>query len=68
MKTKINPLAIMIILIVSIVLSSCSHTKEIVAYQCPMKCEKEKTYEQAGKCPVCKMSLKGVEASKHNHD
>lgn len=25
------------------------------AYQCPMKCESEKTYPQPGSCPVCKM-------------
>ena len=27
-------------------------------YQCPMDCEEGKTYEEAGKCPVCKMDLK----------
>jgi hypothetical protein len=27
------------------------------SYACPMKCEKDKKYEQAGKCPVCKMDL-----------
>jgi hypothetical protein len=27
-------------------------------YQCPMDCEKGKTYEEAGSCPVCKMDLK----------
>jgi len=27
------------------------------AYQCPMKCEGEKTYYKPGKCPVCKMNL-----------
>jgi Cu2+-exporting ATPase len=26
-------------------------------YQCPMKCEGEKVYDQPGKCPVCKMNL-----------
>lgn len=26
-------------------------------YSCPMKCEGEKTYPQAGKCPVCGMDL-----------
>ena len=26
-------------------------------YQCPMKCEGDKVYEEAGKCPVCKMEL-----------
>ena len=51
--------------------------KETVAmhYQCPMKCEGEKTYAKAGKCPVCQMDLKKVEAKKvndghegHNHN
>lgn len=27
-------------------------------YQCPMDCEKGKTYDAAGSCPVCKMDLK----------
>lgn len=29
-------------------------------YQCPMKCEREKTYDQPGRCPVCKMYLQPV--------
>ena len=36
-------------------------------YQCPMKCEGDKTYDKPGKCPVCKMDLKKVEGE-HNHD
>jgi len=27
-------------------------------YQCPMDCEKGKSYSKAGNCPVCKMELK----------
>lgn len=27
-------------------------------YQCPMKCEGEKTYDKPGTCPMCKMDLK----------
>ena len=27
------------------------------SYRCPMNCEKGKTYEKAGKCPVCGMDL-----------
>ena len=27
-------------------------------YQCPMDCEKGKTYDEAGDCPVCNMGLK----------
>ncbi len=37
---------------------------EVVAppprFQCPMRCEKEKTYDQPGKCPVCEMALEAV--------
>lgn len=29
-------------------------------YQCPMDCEKGKTYEVAGSCPVCKMDLAAI--------
>ena len=29
-------------------------------YQCPMKCEGDKTYEEPGACPVCKMDLAEV--------
>ena len=38
------------------------HAKEEMAsgdvYQCPMDCEKGKTYDKEGSCPVCKMDLK----------
>lgn len=29
-------------------------------YQCPMKCEGDKTYKASGSCPVCNMHLKQV--------
>lgn len=29
-------------------------------YQCPMKCEGEKTYAATGTCSMCKMDLKEV--------
>ena len=29
-------------------------------YKCPMDCEKGKTYDKAGSCPVCKMDLQKV--------
>lgn len=37
-----------------------NHDSEMAstAYQCPMDCEKGKTYEGEGSCPVCKMDLK----------
>ena len=36
-----------------------------LAYQCPMDCEKGKTYDAVGTCPTCKMDLKEVKA-KHS--
>ena len=39
-------------------------TKQQVArssYQCPMKCEEEKTYNKPGKCAVCNMNLRKIE-------
>ncbi len=47
-------------------ISSCNSTTEKKteaktekqeAYQCPMKCEGEKTYPQPGQCPSCNMEL-----------
>jgi hypothetical protein len=35
-------------------------TAETQKYACPMQCEGDKTYEQAGKCPVCKMDLQEI--------
>ncbi|HLO71787.1 MAG TPA: heavy metal-binding domain-containing protein [Flavipsychrobacter sp.] len=40
-------------------LSSCGEEK-FSKYQCPMKCEQEKTYDKPGTCPVCGMKLKGI--------
>ena len=35
-----------------------SHSKTI--YQCPMKCEGDKTYDEPGNCPICNMHLAPV--------
>ncbi len=32
----------------------------MAVYQCPMKCEGDKTYDKPGTCPVCKMDLKQI--------
>lgn len=39
------------------------------AYSCPMKCEKDKTYDKEGKCPSCGMALKETkdEHAGHKH-
>ena len=31
-----------------------------VKYQCEHKCEGDKTYDAAGKCPACQMEMKEV--------
>jgi len=37
-----------------------NHSEEMAmaVYQCPMKCEGDKTYAETGTCPTCKMDLK----------
>jgi hypothetical protein len=42
-------------------------TETKVAYACPMKCEKDKTYDAVGKCPVCKMDLAAQGDKKEGH-
>jgi outer membrane protein assembly factor BamD (BamD/ComL family) len=32
-----------------------------VMYQCPMKCEEDKMYDEEGDCPVCGMPLERVD-------
>lgn len=62
---------IRIILSVAIAVFSCTAlnaqtsinktvSTDTVVYQCPMKCEGEKTYDKAGKCPKCNMNLKAI--------
>lgn len=51
-----------ILFVALLALSACnvgnSKNKNEGLYQCPMKCEAEKTYQAKGACPVCKMDLK----------
>ncbi len=54
---------ITLILVVAIGFVSCKDTTNKAAevtYQCPMKCEGEKTYSEPGTCSVCKMDLQPV--------
>ena len=39
---------------------ACGNATAKTAYQCPMKCEGEKTYDTAGKCPQCGMDMEKV--------
>lgn len=47
------------------------HSSDEIAmatYQCPMDCEKGKTYDAEGSCPVCKMDLKELKAEAEHAD
>lgn len=50
--------------------SEKSATEESVTsqYQCPMKCESEKTYDKPGQCPTCNMDLEKVEEMHEHHE
>jgi Cu(I)/Ag(I) efflux system membrane fusion protein len=70
---KIFGLLALLLLALAACKSRTDHSKHggtaATAYQCPMKCEGEKTYPQPGACPVCKMDLKPVEMSAgHDHE
>lgn len=43
-------------------------TEVVKAYACPMKCEGDKTYDKAGKCPTCGMALKEKNENHSNHN
>ena len=62
---KILFFGLVIFLSISFLFISCGHeskTKEPDdSYQCPMKCEGDKTYAQLVSCPVCKMDLRPIE-------
>ena len=76
MKKLVLSLAILAIMGVS--LTACKNeTKEEtkseavakVEYQCPMKCEGDKTYtDKNTKCPECGMGLKEVEQEEDHSD
>lgn len=63
MKTLKN---IMVVLLIFIAFQSCNSDKKsknttTKIYQCPMHCEGDKTYNEKGSCPICKMDLALVE-------
>lgn len=65
MKRNIKIYTTAILFAMSFLVISCNNSKnkETVKYQCPMKCEGEKTYDKAGSCPVCEMDLEVLEES-----
>lgn len=58
-RTGILKYSLIFILVASIGACNTKKKEETahVHYECPMHCEGDKTYEQAGSCPVCKMDL-----------
>ena len=73
MKTKIKIIASSMLLATAFLVTSCNNapksenteteqTDQVAQakYQCPMKCEGDKTYDEPGKCPKCGMDLKEV--------
>lgn len=52
-----------LLLVVLTTLTSCKERSQTaaedlaIAYECPMHCEGDKTYDKEGSCPVCKMDL-----------
>lgn len=62
-KTTYN---LLILLICTLLFIACSTkpAEEITeVYQCPMKCEGEKTYDQSTTCPVCGMKVVAIDES-----
>jgi protein SCO1/2 len=62
LKIIFSVFVLMMILVSCISNKSEKISDELAVYQCPMQCEGEKTYSEAGSCPVCKMDLQPVEA------
>ncbi len=59
---KTNTLSFFVALSILFLMTACgSEIDGTPPYQCPMKCEGEKVYSEAGSCPVCKMDLKPIE-------
>ena len=50
---------------VAYIITEHNHSDDMAmfTYQCPMKCEGDKTYTEAGTYPTCKINLKKVEAT-----
>lgn len=63
MKRYIIFTAVLSFLILTNACDQKKPSESMVAYQCPMKCEGDKTYDKPGTCPVCKMDLKQLGAS-----
>ncbi len=66
MRSTMRLLTIFLFALTGIVSNSSAMSVSVtdtVRYQCPMKCEGEKTYDHPGTCPVCGMDLEKMEAN-----
>ena len=65
MKRKIKIYTTAIIFAMTLTVFSCNSgsKQEKAKYQCPMKCEGEKTYDKPGNCPVCEMELEVLDTA-----
>lgn len=61
MKSIFKSSSLVILLIGFFWTVSCKETKKQTAYQCPMQCQGDTTYDAPGKCPVCEMDLEPIE-------
>ncbi|MEP6795794.1 MAG: heavy metal-binding domain-containing protein [Saprospiraceae bacterium] len=67
MRKAMRPLTIFLYFLTGIISNSTAMTVSLtdtVRYQCPMKCEGEKTYAHPGTCPVCGMNLEKIQEEK----
>ena len=62
---KLTISVLVLLMVVTSCKSDASKTSDtaLVMYQCPMQCEGDKTYDEAGSCPICNMDLKQVETA-----
>ena len=72
MKSSIYGIGVALMLVFGGLSIGCGNTEnsteqhdshEHGEYKCPMDCEAGKTYEEPGKCPVCKMDLAEIESA-----
>jgi acetolactate decarboxylase len=59
---------ILFIMTAALTISAATQGLTVKLYQCPMKCEGEKTYDKPGKCPICGMELKELPAKAPVHN
>jgi acetolactate decarboxylase len=66
MRSTMRLLTIFLFALTGIISKSSAMSVSVtdtVRYQCPMKCEGEKTYDHPGTCPVCGMDLEKLETN-----